>query len=128
VAGAVNLVHHEKDSLVRHPQHTGDLLIGGRQTVAAVHDKKDEIRFLDRQLGLFAHLDEDLHDRCRFEAARVDQRKRTIVPFAVRIVAVPCGARFIDDDGLAPARKAVEQRGFADVGSADDCDDGFHEH
>ena len=43
-------------------------------------------------------------------------------PVGVTVDAIAGDARFVADDGAARAYEPIEQRGLADVGSADDSD------
>ena len=56
------------------------------------------------------------------DAAGVDQRERAPVPLALELLAVARDPRPLVHDRLARARQAVDERGLADVGVADDRD------
>ena len=80
----------------------------------------------DGLLGLARHLEVDALLRVRLQTAGIDHQERPVAepPFAV--VAVARHPRRIHDDRVAALGEAVEQRRLADVGPADDDDDGFH--
>ena len=57
-------------------------------------------------------------------AAGVDQQEGAALPLGLDLLAVAGDAGLLLDDGLAAADDAVQQRRLADVGAADDGDDG----
>ena len=57
-------------------------------------------------------------------AAGVDDDERAAVPVGLEHLAVAGDAGLLLDDRVAPADEAVDQRRLADVGAADDGDDG----
>ncbi len=110
MARAVHLVGGVKDLLAAAAQLPGDLHVRGREAVAAVHQKDDDVGLFNGQIRLLAHLHQDALLGRRFKSARVDQRESPVVPEAVHVIAVARGARFVDDDGLLSSRDAVEER------------------
>ena len=56
------------------------------------------------------------------DAAGVHEREGAPVPLGLGADAVARDAGLVVDDGDAPSDDAVEQRGLADVGAADDGD------
>jgi hypothetical protein len=60
------------------------------------------------------------------EAAGVDDDELAPAELGVAVVAVARQAGEVGDDGVAALRDAVEERALADVGAADQGDDGLH--
>ena len=73
-------------------------------------------------LRLFEDLSRDLGFLARNDAAGVDNLEGSSVPRRRSVDAIASNARLIRNDRAALSDKSIEQRGLADVGSADDGD------
>ena len=121
--GRVHLVSGQDDRLVLGAQHLHNALVRGRDADGRIQDEDDSVSEVDGDLGLLGDgaiqsLDVDL------PAARVDEREVATRPFSGVRDAVAGHARRVLHDGLAATKNAVDQRGLADVGAADDCENG----
>ena len=93
------------------------------QPVLGVHDEQEQIGLADRLHDLPADLRIHRIVRIVRQPAGVDQPKGAAVPVGEAEVTVARGAGLVTDDGRLPADDAIEERGFADVGAANDGDD-----
>src|SRR5690606_36950899 len=90
-----------------------------------VHDEQDGVGQLHSDLGLFGHPQVD-PARVDLPAAGVDYGEPATGPLGVVGDPVPGHARDVLDDRLAATQDPVDQARLADVGPADDRDDGAH--
>ncbi len=103
----------------------GDVLVGSGNPVARIHQKYDNISFLDRELGLLPDLAHEISRRAGqrlglaplggsllgggdIEPARVHQDKWALGPFGIGVKTVAGSARLVLDDGQALTYQAVE--------------------
>ena len=93
---------------------------------AHVDDEDHRVGLGHRLARLLGHLLDDAGRLLGLEAAGVDDDELALADAAVAVVAVARQAGEVGDDRVAALRHAVEQRRLADVGAADDGDDGFH--
>ena len=105
-------------------EELGGLLVGRREAGGGVDEEQDHVGLADREPGLLLDLQLDLVGRVDLEAAGVDDDEPPPVPVGVAVHPVARRAGPVLDDRLAAADEAVEQRGLAHVGAADDGDDG----
>ena len=118
-AAVVGLVDGEHDGPSKHVKALGNLLVARHQPLPRVQDEDDDVGVVQ---GLEPVLDDELVERVgggAKQAAGVDQRERAVLPRRRRRQDVPRGARDGRHDGPARAGDAVEERGLADVGPAD---------
>jgi hypothetical protein len=123
---AVDLVDDEHRRLAGAAQRGEDVLVLRQDAIARVHHEDAQVGFLDgghrllrREPGhafVFAAQAAGVHE---YEGAAVDLA-------ANAVVAVARDARLIVHQGVARARERVENRGFTDVRSADQGDQGQH--
>jgi hypothetical protein len=124
----VRLVDQQQGRLAPAPQQVGDLLVGGGQPVAGIHQKQDAVRLVHRHLRLHAHLLNQRVILAEQDAARVDDHERLSQPLALAVQAVARDAWGVLHDGYALPNQAVEQRGFADIGASDNRQHRFAAH
>ena len=109
------------------PQELGDVAVDRGQALADVEQEDDRARLFDRDPGL--GFDVGLAElplgrpAVQLQPGRVDDRELMAKPLADAVEAVAGKARGGVDDRLPPADQAVEERGLANVGPADDGDD-----
>ena len=89
----------------------------------AVDDEQHEVGAAHRGLDLAADLGLEVA-AARHPAAGVDDAERHAEPLGLQLLAVAGDPRAVLDDRRLLADDAVEQRALADVGPADDGDDG----
>ena len=117
----VHLVGHEDDRLARPAQQPDDGLVGVGGADHRVDDEDDDVREIDRDLGLFRDAQVDA-GRADLPPTRVDQREPAAGPLRVVGHAVAGDSGRVLDDRLAAAEDPVDQRGLADVRAAHDGD------
>ncbi len=121
----VGLVGGHDNTLPRAPEQLGDLAVDRRQALPDVEQEDDDLGLVDRNFGL--GLDGRLRlvfGAVKVESRGVDHGELAAAPVGDPVQAVAGQPGLGIDDGLAPAQDAVEQRGLADIGAADDGDDG----
>src|SRR5262249_42570461 len=128
VSWVVDLVRDEHPRLARVAQQLRDVVIAWMQAYSRVDDEQQQIRFADRFIDLATNLDVHRHARIIGNAAGIDEPERTPGPVGLGKMAVARGARFFGDDRAVVADDPVEQRRLADVGPADERDDGNRAH
>ena len=121
--GRVHLVSGKDDRLLLRTEHLHDAFVGSSHADGRIQDENDGVGQIDRDLrllgdGAIKALDVD------FPAARVDEREVASRPFGGVRDAVTGDTRRVLYDRLAATKDAVDQRGLADVGAADDCKNG----
>jgi hypothetical protein len=97
-----------------------------RRAGADVDDEDDGVGLGDRLLGLARHLLDDAGRVLGLEAAGVDDDELVAADDRVAVVAIAGQPGEVGDDRVARLRHAVEERRLADVGAADEGDDGLH--
>src|SRR3954469_487590 len=120
VAHRVDLVGREDDGALPAAQDVGELLVTGPAPGARVDDEDRRNGIVERGLGLLADRAGDRVDVEEVHAPGVDQVEAPAVPLAGDLVAIARDARALVDDRRARAGQAVDERGLADVGIADD--------
>jgi len=83
------------------------------------------ISLFERAHRLFRHALVDT-DLATGDATGIDDQVGDRTELAETVLAVAGKTRVVGDQRVPRAGQAVEQRGFADVGPADQCDDGEH--
>ena len=112
--------------LPRAAQVVRDVVVLRREAGAHVDDEDHHVGLGDGLARLLGHLLDDAGRRLGLEAAGVDDDELVVADAAVAVVAVAREAGEVGDDRVARLRQPVEQRRLADVGAADEGDDGFH--
>jgi hypothetical protein len=97
-----------------------------RQAGAHVDDEDHRIGLGHGLARLLGHLGDDAAGLVGLEAAGVDDDELAPAQAGVAVVAVARQAGEVGHDGVAALGDAVEQRGLADVGPADEGDDRLH--
>ena len=124
LARPINLVDEQRKRLARAPQRGRDRLVLGDQARLAVDDEQDHVGAcyrrprlrLNRRLEPVAFRD--------VEARRVDEPDLSAVDLDPLGDAVAGQARLVRHDRAAVARIAIEECRLADIGPADEGDDG----
>jgi hypothetical protein len=124
VLGLFGLVHDEHHGALLADHHLGELLVLRGDAGATVDDEEDEVGLVEGGADLVAHLLVDHAFGLRHEAAGVDDGEPLAVVFLLLEVTVAGDAFPIRNHGRAAAEDAVEQAGFADVGTAGNDDAG----
>ena len=114
----IGLVDDQQDGFVETPEVLGHLFVGGGQTFLAVDHQQQQVAFFDGEENLGRKTEGIVAGH---EAAGIDDLDgKTFGELAATDQAIAGDAGQVVDDGLAAADEAVEEGGFADVGSADD--------
>ena len=111
LAGAVQLARHKH-------------ILSGKPR-ARIREQHEPVRFLNRAFGLDAHLRFDA-DGVFDEAAGIDHNVGERSGAAVAVLAIARDTGHVRDDRIACPGQRIEERRFANVGTADDGDDGQH--
>ena len=119
----VDLVRRQHHRLLAPPQDLDHGLVDILGADRGVDHEDDRVRRGDGQLGLLGDLGGHALGVGR-PATGVDQHELPAVPVRVVGHPVPGHSRDVLDDGFAAADDPVDQRRLADVGTADDGDDG----
>ncbi len=106
-------------------QLAGDFLIGRRQPGAPVHHQQHSVGFLDGPPGLPGHQPAQTFILAG-QAAGIDHHIGAGTALADAILAVAGQTGHVRYERVAGTGQGIEQSGFADVGSADQGDDGKH--
>ena len=84
----------------------------------------DGVGLFERNLGLAENLRRDEIFVFGKNAAGIDDAQVVPAPLGFTVKPVAGDAGFVSNNGAARAHQPVKQRGFADVGAADDGDSG----
>ncbi|CAM5711636.1 hypothetical protein SVIOM342S_05728 [Streptomyces violaceorubidus] len=122
-ARAVDLVGAQHDGLAGLAQQPDDRLVGVGGTDLGVHDEDDRVGGLDGVLGLGGDGGVDAQD-VLLPAAGVDDLEAAARPLGLVGDAVAGDAGLVLDDRLTAADDAVHEGRLADIGAADDGEDG----
>ena len=101
-------------------------LVLRRQPLATVNDKNDCVGFCDRLQSLLGHLMHDAFGYLWLKSAGIHNQIGSPGTAPVTIMSVTRQARHVCDDRITCFCEAIKQHGFADVGSTNDDDSGFH--
>ena len=112
-----------KSGLPVRMKQTSQFEIGRGQFGAAVHDHDDRGGFVERDPSLAKDFGRDEIFVFGKDAAGIDDAKCVAAPVGFAVQAVAGDAGFVADDGAPRSDQAIEQRGLADVGPADDGDE-----
>jgi hypothetical protein len=123
----VHLVDRNQNGLAAaQAQFLRDFAVQRHNAFLHIDDEDDDVRGFDGQIHLLHRgLDDDVAGffaAQQADAAGVHEREGASVPFGLGADAVARDARLVMHDGDAPSDDAVEQRGLADIGAADDGD------
>ncbi len=119
---AFRLVGQKDDGLVHLAQAIGEDAVQRRHAFARVHHEHDQVRVLDRRLGLLAHPGFQAFVGDVLIPCGVDQGQIHVADHAVGVAAVTGHAGAIIDQRKALADEAIEQCRLAHIGAADDGD------
>src|SRR6202795_3748961 len=123
LAGAVDLVHGEQYGMLAAPQDAGDLQVECGHARATVHDEDEEARLFDGHHDRVARGRDQVGLGAGVEAARVHHGRLPALEDRGAVEPVAGHARHVVDEGAAASDQAVEKRGLAHVGPADESDD-----
>jgi len=118
----VNLVHHHSQGFSGAAQELRQLLIQRHHAFAAVHHENQVRGFLNRYLRLAINFDGDQLLVRGDNAPGVNDLERLAQPLGVSVEAVTGHARLVAHQRPALFAKAIEQRGLAYVGPAENHD------
>ena len=127
--GAVGLVGDEEDGLIFFAEELGDGLVEGDPAGLGIDDEEDELGLVGGELHLAFDVGGEVVAAPGIDdavAAGVGELEGAATGFNERGDAVPRDAGGGVNDGDAAAGEEVEQAGLADVGAADDGDNGEH--
>jgi hypothetical protein len=104
----LGLVDDEENRPAGLAQVVGNRLVLRRETVAAIDDEHDDVRFLDRLAGLARHLMEDAVLGDRLETAGIDDEVRPFARAPLAVVTIARQARQVGNERVTRARETVE--------------------
>src|SRR5262249_18386263 len=116
----VALVRYAHDRLGRVAKPLGDFFVQRHQAGASVHHEQHDARLIDSRFDLAFDLGSQVIDILDAHAAGIDQLEETAVGPDQRGDPVTRHAGRRINDGNPPPGQPVEQRRFADVGTAND--------
>jgi hypothetical protein len=123
----VHLVDRHHHGLAAGPQFLRNLTVQRHDTFLHVDHQNNRARRVNGDFDLRQRgLDDDIFGffaAQQADAAGVYEREGFSVPLGLDADAVARDAGLVMDDGNAPLDDAVEQRGFPDIGPADDGDE-----
>ena len=122
----IHLVHDQERRAAALADPFGDVDVERRDPFLEIQHEQREVRFLDRVIGLLHDLAQDGLGARGIDPARVHEQEAAAAPGGLGVVAIAGQPRKLVHDGLTLAQDAVEERGFSDVRSPDDRDDGKH--
>ena len=122
---AFRLVGQQDDRLARLAHDLGKGLVERHDTGARIDQQQTDIRILDRDLGLGAHLRLQTFLFLVVIAGGVDQTQVHIAETAHGLTAVARDARPVIDNRQRLSRQAIEQRRFSHIGPSNDGDAGY---
>jgi len=117
---AFNLVGDDDDRRGFGPKPTPDFLIKGSETLARVDQQQGRVGVAHGRFGLRTHPAGQSMRFLVFEPGCVDDAKVKAKQVRIAFTPVASHARLVIDERKALADKPVEERRFADVGTADD--------
>ena len=121
------LVGEDDDRLAMRAQPSGEFAVDRRHAGARIDDEEADIGIVDRRLGLRAHAVFEAAARRLVEARRVENAEPEIGEAGLAFAAVARDAGLIVDKRDLAADQPVEQRRFADIRPAENCDRGGHD-
>ena len=125
-AAALALVGHQHDGRAGFAHHLREREVARHHAVARVHHEQRQIRLRDRLLALRPHARRDAAGGGFFQPRRIDHRDDVAGDVRFALAPVARQPRQIRDQRRTLSRQPVEKGRFADIGSADDGDDGWH--
>ena len=120
----VALVDQDDRRLLAATGDRGDRLVAIGNTAQDVGNQDQQIGFAESGAGLLFGGFGEFVEAAGVEPGGVDQQKVAATPVDGLVGPVAGGAGEVFNDGLAAANDAVVEAGFADVGPADQGDDG----
>ena len=119
-------VDGQHDRLARAAHGLGDDLVGRGDAFASVDHEQADIGFGDGRHGVRGHPRGEAVLRAVGDTGGVDQLERQRAQHRLGLAPVAGDARRVVDQREFPARQLVEERGFADIGPADNGDGERH--
>ncbi len=116
----VDFIDGEEHGFAGAQQEAREIDVGRGELGAAVYDHDDGVGFVESDLGLAVDFGGDEGGVVGDDAAGIDDAGDAAGPVDFTVDAVAGDAGLVAYDGAAGARESVEERGFADVGAADD--------
>ncbi len=101
-------------------EEAGEFFVERREAGLAIDDENEQGSFFDGDICLAQDFGRDEGFVVGDDAAGVDDFHFVAEPFGFAVDAVAGDAGLVGDDGAARAGQAIEERGLADVGAADD--------
>ena len=120
------LVGNQHDRPARGTHRLGEGRVGRHHAVTRIEHEQHDVGLADRRLALGAHARRDRARRRLFQPRRVDDSDRVASQHRLALAPVAREARHVRHQRRAPGRQAIEQGRLADIGPADDGDDGGH--
>ena len=114
--GAVGLVGGKDDGGLRAAQDVGHLLVEVGDAVLDIDHEEHHVGFLDGDEHLLADLLLEDVVGVDHPAAGIDDGELASAPFALAVLAVAGGARFLGHNGMTCFRQPVKQGRFAHIG------------
>ena len=121
---AFGLVHQQQHRSSGLAQLGGDDAVLRRDSIASIDDEQHQIGLVHRLPRLLGHLVQDAFLGDRLQAAGIHHQIRPFADAPAPVVAVARQPRQVGHQRITAAREAVEQRGFTDVGTADQYESG----
>ena len=100
--------------------HFNDALVFGADSAGGINDVDDDINAFERVANFVMKIGDEFVRRGFEKPRRVHENNLAFGPVDDAVVGVARGLRLRRDDGDFGADERVEQRGFADVGAADE--------
>src|SRR5688572_24969294 len=120
--GGVSLVRGDQDWFSSRTQQRRELFVKLCNARTGIDDPNEQLRVVDRHSRLLQNVCRNHRVVVRHNAARIDQGKLFSRPLNFPVNAIARDARLVAHDGAPLADKTIEERGFAYVGTPNDCD------
>ncbi|OIQ75978.1 hypothetical protein GALL_423490 [mine drainage metagenome] len=116
---ALGLVDSQEHRTAAAAQAICDHLVLWRQALPAIHQKNDDIGFIDGQQRLARHFHQNAGIRQRLETTGVHHKIGKIADHPTTVMPVARQPRQVCNQRITRLGQSIEQCGFADIGSAD---------
>ena len=117
--GGVDFVDGDDERLAGGAEEAREFFVERSEAGLAVDDENEQGSFLDGDVCLAKNLLRDKGFVVRDDAAGVDDFDLVAAPFGFAVDAIAGDAGLVGDDGAARSGQAIEERGLAHVGAAD---------
>jgi hypothetical protein len=124
----VDLVRNQNGWFVSATEEIRDIVVTGRDTCFRIDHEYDHVGFIHGALGLVARPLGDFNGRglvdfgSVLKSGRIDDRELDSAPGCCAVETIPSGTRNVLDNGSSFTDESIEERGFADIGSANNRD------